>query len=419
MLGNGLQGSLLGVRAGGAGFSDTATGIVMAGYFAGFLAGSLIAPVAVRGVGHIRVFAALAAIASIAILVHGLFVTPVVWTGMRLITGFAYAGLYVVAESWLNDRSSNADRGGLLAIYMIVGYLGMGGGQVLLNAAPTDDIDLFILVSVLVSVAVVPLLLSAGTDAPSARAPRALGLVELYQQSPLGVTGTLVSGFAKGAVFGMGAVYARAIGLPVPEVALFMGTLIVGGAIFQWPLGKLSDRFDRRLVICGVALATAAAAAGTHAAAAELWTLIALASVFGGLMLALYPLCLAYINDHVAPDQMVAASRGAVLCTGAGAVMGPLLVGPLMDVIGPVAFFGILALVHGAMGGFGLWRMHRRAAPRERTPYVALSASGSPVSTAAAATFAAVRRGVAQVVQPLTPAPRPEAEPRDDAGQIV
>ena len=387
MLGNGLQSTLLGVRASEEGFGNAVTGLIMSGYFAGFFAGSLWTPQAVRRVGHVRVFAALASLASIAILLHALLVTPPVWVFMRFVTGLSYAGLYIVAESWLNDRSDNATRGRLLSLYLVISYLGMASGQLMLNAGSPENTQLFILVSVLISFAVVPILLSA-TRAPEHGAPRPVKLRELYRVSPLGTVATFATGVANGTVFGMGAVYARNSGLTLAEVSYFMTIVILGGAVLQWPIGKLSDRIDRRLVITGTTFAAAGVAAATQVfAGASDTLLLALAGLFGGLTLSMYSLCIAYVNDFLEADQMVAASSGLVMVLGAGAVLGPLSAGWVMDLVGVGGFFWDLAAVHAAIGVFAVWRMTQRAsAPTDtQSPYVAVPSYGAPGATTAAA----------------------------------
>ena len=259
MLGNGLQGSLLGLRASLEGFGVTATGLIMSGYFAGLLIGATVVPKVVTRVGHIRSFGAMASLASTSILVHVVIIDPWIWWTMRFVTGFAYAGLYIVAESWLNDASENKTRGQLLSFYMLISLGGMAGGQFLLNIASPSSYELFVLISVLVSIAVIPILLSV-SKAPEFNTSESVGLLQLYRVSPLGVTGMLINGVVMGAIFGMGAVYAANIGLSVREISFFMGSLVLGGALLQYPIGKLSDVFGRRQVIIGTCAAGVAAA---------------------------------------------------------------------------------------------------------------------------------------------------------------
>jgi MFS family permease len=317
MIGNGLQGTLLGVRASLEGFATSTTGILMSGYYVGFLAGSALAPRLVARVGHVRVFGALASLASVAILVHALFVGPATWLAMRLMSGFAYAGLYVVAESWLNEEATNATRGRLLSVYMVVSLGGVALGQALLNLADPSTPDLFVLVSVLVSLGLVPMLLSA-SRMPAFEAPSAVGVRQLYDATPTGVLGMFITMIAQGAFFGMGAVYASEVGLSVGEISLFMGLALLGGVLLQWPIGRLSDTFDRRQVIVtasllAAVLAFAAALLGDDVPRLPLFALV---SLFGGVLLPMYSLCIAYTNDYLRPDQMVDASGTLVLIGG-------------------------------------------------------------------------------------------------------
>ncbi|MDZ7749487.1 MAG: MFS transporter [Halofilum sp. (in: g-proteobacteria)] len=323
LLGNGLQGTLLGVRAAEEAFGSTVTGMIMSGYFVGFLLGSRIAPRTIRRVGHLRVFAAIASLASIAILVQSVLVTPTVWMLMRVLTGYCLASAYIVAESWLNDRVTNEHRGGLLAVYMIVSYAGMGGGQLLLNTGSPMDHSLFILVSVLISFAAIPILFSI-TPQPLQDNAESLGVRALYRISPLGMVGSFGSGILQGAVFGMGAVYARGAGLTLQQVSIFMFVLIAGAAVLQWPVGKLSDRIDRRKVIAGLALfGTAASLVAIVATWMGPRLLVALAVFIGAGPMLLYSLFIAYTNDYLRAEQMVAASSTMILGLRPGRDPGP------------------------------------------------------------------------------------------------
>ncbi|MDJ0776387.1 MAG: MFS transporter [Gammaproteobacteria bacterium] len=375
MLGDGLQGTLLPVRAGLAGFSATLTGLVMSVFYVGFLLGSLATPWLTVRVGHVRVFAAFAAISSTAILVHALFVTVPVWIAMRLVTGFCFAGLYIVAESWLNDRASNETRGSLLSLYMLVTYLGVGGGQLLLNLAPPEEYPLFILTSILISIAVVPLLLSAGST-PAHRDSVRLSLLQLYRITPLGVVSMFVVGLVTATFFALGPVYAQRTGLDIRDISYFMTAAVIGILVLQAPLGILSDRFDRRIVLTTISLLTAvAAAACVPAAAYSLPVLFAAVAVLGGLAFPLYSICIAYANDHLDPSQMIAASGALVLTGGIGAIVGPVLIAALMDRYGDAALFWSIAVAHGLLGLFALLRMLRR-------PPVPLAKQGPSTLTA-------------------------------------
>ena len=383
MLANGMQGTLLGVRAGLEGFPTAVTGLVMSGYFMGFLAGSALAPRLVRQVGHIRVFAALASLISIAALIYALQVDPVTWFAMRMVTGFASAGVYVVTESWLNDRADNRTRGQLLALYMIVTLVAMGAGQFLLNLADPAGATLFIVGSILVSLSLIPLLLSA-TPAPDFSAPKPLGIRALYRLTPLGVVASLGVGVSLGVLWGLAAVYAEAVGLPISRITLYVGALFAGAILLQWPLGSLSDRYDRRLILTLVTLC-AAGAAGLAWIFPDrgFWVSAGFMAVIGGLCMPSYSLCVAYANDRLSPDQMVAASASLYFVFGIGSSLGPIAAGGLMSLIGPGGFHLMLMLVNGLIGLFAVYRMSRRPAQAldEQTPSVMVGAQGSAVVT--------------------------------------
>ncbi len=385
MVGNGLLVSLLGVRAANEGFANLVTGLVMSGYFAGFFAGTWLTPRIIETVGHVRVFAALASIASIAALVHSLWVDPVSWIAMRALAGFSFAGLYVVAESWLNAGSGNETRGRMLAIYMLTQYSGLAIGQLLLTAADPDGFVLFILSSIVVSAALVPILLSP-RPAPHFEVSSPLGLRELARISPLGAVATVINGLTQGAFFSLGAVYATAIGMNVGGVAIFMAAVTLGGSLLQWPIGRFSDAIDRRQVIALVSFGAAVAcvAAGVLAERSVL-ALIVASSIFGGLALPVYSLSVAHTNDHLKPDQIVAASSGLVVLFGTGSIFGPLLASAAMDLSGPSGFFWYLAAVTAFLGTFTLYRMtaSEPVPMDEQAPYVPLMARGGDLSTGA------------------------------------
>ncbi|WP_299624196.1 MFS transporter [Pelagibius sp.] len=384
MLGNGLQNSLLGIRATAEAFTTETTGWVMSGYFLGFLAGAVVTPKVVGNVGHVRVFAALASTASTAALVHAVFVDPWTWGCMRVVTGFCYAGLYIVAESWLNDRATNETRGSMLSVYMLVVLGGVAGGQFLLNLSDPNSFVLFVLASVLVSLALVPISVSVGS-APDFSAPTPVGIRALFRASPLGVVGSWGTGVSNGALFSMGAVYAGLIGLEVSQIAVFVGMVIIGGMAFQWPIGRLSDKLDRRRVLAGVTFS--AAFIGFVApifSGGNLIGLYAIAFLLGGMSFPMYSLCLAHTNDYLTPKQMVAASGTLMLVNGTGAIFGPIVISQLMGRIGPDGFFILIGIVHAAIGVFALYRMARRASVplREQGPSIPVATSlNAPTAT--------------------------------------
>jgi MFS family permease len=371
LAGNGLQGTLLGVVAEDVGFSGAITGLVMTSYYGGFLIGSASAERFIARVGHVRTFAALASLSSIAILVHGLYVEPVTWAGMRFLTGFSFAGLYVVAESWLNRASDNAFRGALLAVYMIVTHAGLAFGQILLNTASTAGLTLYVVSSIVISGALIPILLSSAPQPHVAIKVERLTLGKLFRTSPLGVAGCFTAGLANGIILGMAAVYARRVGLDVGGISLFIAAIMVGGAVFQYPVGKVSDRFDRRVVIITVS-GLVALTAGLLVPAAQFGA-IALSGVgfvAGGLALTLYPLSLAHTNDWLDPEDATAASSALVMVQGAGAIFGPLGTGLLMDAFGPNGFALYLVIMGAGLMAYGAYRLRQRDAPESTEDYL-------------------------------------------------
>ena len=372
MLGAGLQGTLLGLRATLEGFPTLLTGTIMSCYYVGYVLGTVIVLPLVRQIGHIRVFAALAAVASMAILVQGSFVNPLVWAAMRLVSGLCFAGIYVVAESWLNDRASRANRGRLLAVYMLVLYVGLGAAQFLLILSNPLTPNPFMLVSVLISLAMVPIMVSA-QQLPARSVPRKVSLPDLYRNSPLGVVGVTVSGLISATIFSMGPVYARLSGLATTKVATFMGVSILAAAVTQYPVGRLSDRMDRRTVIAAVCtLATLVAGSIVAFPAMPHAVFLTLAALFSGLVLTLYSLSVSHVNDKLEPAQMVAASSALLLLNGTAAAIGPVLAGALMAKFGARAYFATLATLTGVLAVYDLWRKSRRkpVPPTQKGPFV-------------------------------------------------
>jgi MFS family permease len=367
MLGAGLQGTLLGIRATLEDFPTMVTGIVMACYYVGYLAGTIATPRLIHSVGHVRVFAAFAAVACAATLVQAGFVGPVSWAAMRLVTGLCFAGIYVVAESWLNGAATRTNRSRLLAAYMVVLYVGLGAAQFLLVLSNPATSAPFMLAAGLICVAVVPTLLSS-QPSPEIVVPRAVPLRELYRLSPLGVAAVIIAGVISSIIFSIGPVYARLEGQDTPDIATFMAVNIFAGVATQYPVGALADRFDRRAVIAGVCvLATAAAASIVVIPDLPRAMFLALSAIFSGLTLTIYSLGISHVNDRLEPAQMVAASSALLLLDGAGAIVGPLLVTALMSSLGAAAYFATLAALSGALTLHCVWRRNRRpAVPKEQ-----------------------------------------------------
>lgn len=362
MLGDGLQGTLLAVRADQEGYTATITGLIMSSFYLGFLCGSILTPKIMIKVGHIRVFAALAALASAAILIHAVFVNIPAWISLRLVSGFCFAGLYVVAESWLNDRATNETRGKLLSLYMLATYMGVGIGQLFLNLADPKDFQLYILTSVLISIAVVPLLLSA-SDSPNFSTSVNIKLKELYAISPLGVVSMFIEGMATATFFALGPIYGQRISLNIEEISYFMAAAVAGVVLFQWPIGAFSDKFDRRKVLTIVSAMAAMAAYACVALKGESTTILFVSiGIFTGLALPLYSVCIAHTNDNLEPNQMIAASGTLVLIGGIGAIIGPVSVAFIMDNTGNDAFFWCMGGAYLIIALFAIFRMSKRAA---------------------------------------------------------
>lgn len=381
MAGNGLQGSLLGVRGAIEGFSPTAMSYVMSGYFLGFLGGSYLTPNMIRRVGHVRVFAALGSLVSAVFILFAAIPDPVAWTIMRVIVGFCFAGVYVVAESWLNDAASNETRGQALSIYIIVQMIGIVSAQVILNFADVSGYTLFIVMSVLVSVAFMPILLSV-SPAPVFHASKRMSLLELYKISPLGCVGTFLLGAVFACLFGMPAVYGTEQGMNITEISIFVGLIYLGGMIWQYPIGWASDRVDRRFLIIGLtgfgALTTVIGMAFTD----HLTALYIMSFIAGGVANPMYSLLIAYTNDYLEADDMAAASGGLIFLNGVGAVGAPLLVGWAMTRFGADSFFVFLALIFASIAGYAVYRSTRRApTPVEETSaYAPVMPQASPVA---------------------------------------
>jgi MFS family permease len=378
MLGAGLQGTLLGLRATLEGFPAPVTGVIMSCYYVGYLVGTTAAPRLLRQVGHVRVFAALAACASAAVLIQACFIHPLPWAAMRLLTGVCFAGIYVVAESWLNDRAGPGSRGRLFAVYMLVLYVGLGTAQFLLVLANPRTPTPFMLVSVLICLSIVPIVVSA-QQTPEVTVPRKVRYRELYRDSPLGVVAVSASGMISSIIFSMGPVYARLSGLGTSGVATFMAASILAAVLTQYPVGRLSDRMDRRTVIAAVCT-LATIVAGSIAAFGEMprAALLALAAVFSGLVLTLYSLAVSHVNDKLEPAQMVAASSALLLLNGSAAALGPVLAGSLIAAFGPPAYFATLATLTGGLTVYDLWRKTRRkpVSPEQKAPFVIAQPQG-------------------------------------------
>lgn len=390
-LGNGLQGILLPVRAGIAGFPTIVIGLIASAYSAGFIGGCLATPWLLRRVGHIRAFAVLAAVASAVVLGLAMIVDPKVWLPLRALSGFVFAGLFMVIESWLNERAGNAERGRIFSRYMVINLVSVTIGQLLLALGDPAGFELFAVVAIAISLSLVPVGVTT-TPAPTPPTAIRLRIRRLYAISPVGVVGVALVGLANGANAGLAPIYAQRIGLPIELVAVFVSVLMLGGALSQVPVGRLSDRTDRRYVIIlacigalvfAVLLLAAAGIGGWRLEVGDLG-LILLVGGLGFMLYPLYSLCVAHANDFIAPEEFVEASGGLLLVWAVGATVGPFIASLLMETWGPAGLPIHLCVVELIFIGFVAYRLSRRIAPApgEREAFVSAGlARATPVAS--------------------------------------
>lgn len=398
MLGNGMHFTLIGLRGDIEGFSAAELAVITSGYFVGFLSGARLTPLMIRRVGHVRVFAALGSFMSAGLIAYTLLAEPWAWTILRILLGFCMSGIYVAAESWLNNAATNETRGKLLSAYMIAQTLGIIGAQGLLTLGDAGTAALFIGASILVSISFAPILLSVA-PAPVVEVTRPMSLRELFSSSPLGTVGIFLLGSVYATQTGMGAVFGTQVGLTAAQIALFVAMLFTGALVLQYPIGWLSDRVDRRKLIFGLAVGGGlscgigwiAGSGAAFLADAGIWPLMVAAFLAGGVTTPLYALFLAYTNDFLSTEDMPAASGGLVFTFGLGAIAGPLLTGWAMQGFGAFAFWLVLGATFVVMALYALYRMTQRAsAPAEETEsYLGVIPSASPVAVEAAGAWAA------------------------------
>ena len=373
MMAHGFQGNLLGVRAVLEDFNFLATGAMMSGYFVGYFFGANTIPIMVSKVGHIRVFAAFASMASLSILIHAVFVNPIVWTLGRFLTGYSIVAIFIVMESWLNDRATNRSRGQLLSIYSFLTFSTLAIGPLLLNFSSPDKYEPFILVSLLLSLALVPILLTK-RQAPKFKKLGYLKIKDLYKISPLGAVSMLCNGFIHSAIFTLTAVYAAFMNFTIFEISLLIFLITFAGALFQLPIGYFSDRSDRRIIIIFCTFFSAIfaglliVASGMSLENMYLATSVGVdkimfftyAILYGGMALPIFSLTLAYVNDYIPREKFVAAGAGMQLIFGVGAMIGPIFCTVLMTKYGTNGFFIHLLSFHLIIGFFGMYRITKR-----------------------------------------------------------
>ncbi|MEL7278741.1 MAG: MFS transporter [Pseudomonadota bacterium] len=388
-VGNGMQATLLGIRGEIEGFSTTSMSLIMSGYFVGFLFGSRIAPDLLRRVGHVRVFAALASLISAVMIMYPWLTDPYAWTAGRILVGFCFSGVYVTAESWLNDSTDNENRGKALALYMIMQMVGIVSAQALLVLADPGGFILFIIPSVLISLAFTPILLSI-SPVPAHETAKPLTLLQVWQASPLGCVGMFLLGGVFSAQFGMASVYGTQAGLSVAQISIFVSAFFVGALVLQFPIGWISDRVDRRFVIMVTSGILGGAAVFGALFGGAFWAVVVTAVIVGGMSNPLYSLLLAYVNDYLDHDAMAGAAGGMVFINGLGAVSGPLIIGWIMGVLGAPGFFIFIAVLGCGLAAYAAFRMTIRPAPAasDTDSYAIVTMSSSPAAVNIATEYA-------------------------------
>ncbi|PVE25823.1 hypothetical protein DC522_03370 [Microvirga sp. KLBC 81] len=365
-IGNTLQGTLLSVRGSIEQFSPTIIGAVGAAFWAGIVVGSLWAGRVIQQVGHTRTFAALAAVAASVALLHLLVISPTVWIAARAVTGFCFAGLFIVVESWLNASVTAQTRGQILSVYGMTGLIAGIGGQMLLPTGDPHGYRLFCFVAILICLALVPTALSRAVAPAHAVSDTRINLMQLYRQSPFGVVAAVLCGITTSSFFALGPIWAQERGLDTAEIAIFMACGTLGGFVTTWPLGWLSDRLDRRHVIIGAsAMAAAILMALIHFVSPTVptWLIFIYVAIFGGSVIPTYSIVTAHVNDMVKPGEFVAAAGGLLILQGAGSVVGPVISGLAMTEFGRVGLLYIFIVAQALMAIWGAYRSLMRASP--------------------------------------------------------
>ncbi|MFP7724136.1 MFS transporter [Lysobacter sp. D1-1-M9] len=414
LAGSGLLGTLLAVRGRAEGFNDQTLGLIMSGYFVGFFLGTYAAPNLIQRIGHIRAFAFYAALCAVTVLLHPMLVDPWIWGGLRVLTGIALVGLYTVIESWLNAQAPAAQRSQVFAVYMAVNLLALAAGQWLIGLYSPLLFVPFSLVAILICVAALPVTASRMLQPELPATPR-LALVALYRAAPAAASGALLGGLALGGFWGLGAVYASRLGMDVTGIATLMSLTILGGAALQWPIGRLSDRGDRRTTLALVCtLATVVSVALALTGGSDRTLLYALFFAFGGLSFAIYPVCVAHLLDHLAAEDMLSGCSSLLLLNGIGSALGPALAGALMTQAGPQAlpaFFAItLALLALVTGGRRLSYRREREHPAHFHPMLRTTPSALELLPETDAPDAPPAASATEVPSPARPSDRPREE---------
>lgn len=381
MLGSGLLGSFISLRLSLAAYNSGVIAMVMAGYYAGLVGGSFVAPGVVRRVGHIRAFAAFAALNTIVALMHALYESALMWGLLRIACGVAMMGQYMVIESWLNERAESSVRGRVFSVYMVMTFLGLGGGQFLLDTGRQNAQTPFLLVAILFAACLIPVALT-GAAHPQPVENLTFKIRKLFKVAPFGVWGCLGAGLANGAFYALGPTFGVREGLTVSQVAAFMGATILGGLALQWPIGTVSDRFDRQRVIGMLGFAVAVASMVMVVIGGQLtFALLIAGPIFGGLTFTMYPVAVAHANDHIRTSEVVPVSAALIMCYSIGAMLGPLGAAGVMYVAGPRGLFLFTALLCSVLGVAALLGPRGEpVAPEDQSPFVPVPRTSSVIT---------------------------------------
>ncbi|MFK8250714.1 MFS transporter [Ancylobacter terrae] len=393
--GAGLQGTLLPLRGAAEGFGAVSLGVMGSFYYLGFVLGCLIVPRLVRRAGHTRAFAALTAAAVVAMLAHPLLIHPVPWYVLRGITGFCFAGLYLVIESWLNDRATNQTRGLVMSAYVMVDYVALTAGQLLVTTFPIRGFELFLVATMLFALSTLPVTMTRTGQPAPIEAARVRPL-RLLKAAPVAMVGCFVIGLTNGSLWSLGPVFGVGRGLGENGAATLMSVIVVAAALAQWPIGRFSDRMDRRRILAVLMVGAVIAGLTLGLLQAGMTGLLLVGFLFGALALPAYSLAAAHAYDRTAPHEAVETAAGVLLVYGLGSIIGPSVASIGMAKVGPGALFLFTAACHGALLGFTLWQLMRERRAARRTPSEPM-VPASPV-------------GMVSVPEPEF---RPIAEPRE------
>ncbi|WP_269583873.1 MFS transporter [Roseibium sp. Sym1] len=372
LLAGGLHGLLLPLAGLAQGFSDASLGLLGAGWALGYMGGCLGVPLIVKRVGHVRTFGALASLAGITVLLNLLFMDAIAWIFLRALTGFCFSGAAMIVESWLNERSTTETRGRIFGIYTMINLGATTCGQMLLTLGDPSGFFFFVLGSIIYSMSLLPTALSTAAS-PQPLTQARLNPKALWKNSPIAVVAVFMVGISNGTFGSLGAVYGRRIGLEVPDIAIMMSLALLAGALVQVPVGLLSDRLDRRLVLIGLAVSAMSLGSSLSVFGGVDTTItILLIAAFGGVVYSMYPVIVAHASDHAEPGDFLSISGGLLLIFGTGTMLGPLLASGLMTFTYPGALFQVTAAAHLTMLGFAIWRMNKRAAVKaeDKTDFV-------------------------------------------------